>query len=116
MKNLYFVFLFLFTLSGCAPTELSEVTNIDAAKKRVDWLISKHIDEYNSLCSQSRNDATKLKFENLKFRIDEYWTCGEKCIKLDAIDQNKVTKYAIEKLESNKGLITLSETGFIDCW
>ena len=114
-RILFFVITICFLSCNIEPKELKEVTSVDQAKKRIDWLLDSHMKTYKELCSGPRNDDAKEKFSDLMFSLQEYWTCGEKCSKLDYKDQKEVSDYAISKLKSSE-LYELEESGKIPCW
>lgn len=118
MKVVVFIIsvFFILNITSCSPTELAEVKSVSEAEKRVDWLISTHVGYYRDLCKLARNDATKKKFEKFQYVLQDYFSCGENCQKLDAYDQIKVSDYAVRKLKSHPELYKLADSGIIECW
>jgi hypothetical protein len=107
-------FAFLMKSFFIDPKPLSEVSNLEDGKKRVDYIIDDWNEEYIELCEGPRNGTTKEKFFDLSSDIAIYGL-GEKCEKLDYRLQMDIQEYANKEILKYPHLLHLEE-GTIDCW
>jgi len=98
------------------PTILKECKTVEEAEKRMDWLITGYVEEYNKYCGLPKNSTTVEKYKDLGYILMDIFDCGKKCENLEYTDQHKVTDYAIKILKEHPDLYKLMDTGKIACW
>jgi hypothetical protein len=100
------IFLFLFFIS-CSNNDYYSI---------IDRSLDDLNQEYSNLCEYKRNDALKVKYQELESKIINLGTMVSESEDLSYEEQIKYSKYFLIKLKEKKDLFDLVEYQKINCW